>query len=95
MVPVFLQGRLLLWVNEFLPWVGKFIMGHWGARMQMRDEPVDRTEGNLFHAMSEGVGPEGPVPPTPRWKRYSATAGLVALMGGLVFGVAGLARAVR
>jgi short-subunit dehydrogenase len=94
-VPVFLQGRLLLWVNEFLPWVGKFIMGHWGARMQIRDEPVDRTEGNLFHAMAEGVGPEGPVPPTPRWKRYSATAGLVALMGGLVFGVAGLARAVR
>jgi short-subunit dehydrogenase len=94
-VPVFLQGRLMLWVNEFIPWVGKFIMGHWGARLQMLDEPVNRPEGNLFHSIPQGVGPEGPVPPTPRWKRYSATAGLVALVGGLVFGVAGLARAAR
>ena len=94
-VPVFLQGRLMLWVNAIAPWAGKLIMGQWGARMQMRDEPVDRPEGNLFHAIPQGVGPEGPVPPTPRWKRYSATAGLMALMGGLVFGVAGLARAAR
>ncbi len=94
-VPVFLQGRLMIWLNGLVPWVGKFIMGHWGARMQMLDEPVNRPEGNLFHAIPQGVGPVGPVPPTPRWKRYSATAGLVALMGGLVFSVAGLARAAR
>ncbi|PTL79642.1 SDR family oxidoreductase [Vitiosangium sp. GDMCC 1.1324] len=94
-VPVFLQGKLVLWLNELFPWVGRFIMGHWGARMQMREEPVERRDGNLFHAMPEGVGPYGPVPPTPRWKRISAAAGLAALMGGLLVGVAGLTRAAR
>ncbi|QRN97862.1 SDR family NAD(P)-dependent oxidoreductase [Archangium violaceum] len=94
-VPVFLQGRLMLWLNGIAPGVGKFIMGRWGARMQMRDEPVERPEGNLFHAIPQGVGPYGPVPPTPKWKRYSMAAGLAALAGGVVLGVAGLARAAR
>jgi short-subunit dehydrogenase len=94
-VPVFLGGRLLLWVNALLPAVGKALMGRFGARMQMRDEPIDRPEGNLFRPVAQGVGPYGPVPPTPLWKRISATAGLVALAGGVVLGVAGLARAAR
>ncbi|WNG42599.1 SDR family NAD(P)-dependent oxidoreductase [Archangium violaceum] len=94
-VPVFLQGKLMLWLNELFPWVGKAIMGQWGARLQMREEPVVRPEGNLFHAIPQGVGPHGPVPPTPLWKRISATAGLAALVGGLVLSVAGLARAAR
>lgn len=94
-IPVFLGGRLLMWLNQLAPRVGKTIMGKWGARMQMRDEPIHRPEGNLFHPMAEGVGPYGPVPPTPRWVRFSATAGLAALAGGVVLGVAGLARGER
>jgi short-subunit dehydrogenase len=94
-IPVFLGGRLLLWLNALAPAVGKHIMGRFGARMQMRDEPVVRPEGNLFQPVAEGVGPYGPVPPTPRWVRFSATAGLAALVGGVVLGVAGLARAAR
>jgi short-subunit dehydrogenase len=94
-VPVFLGGRLLLWVNALFPRVGKALMGRFGARMQMKDEPIERPEGNLFRPVAEGVGPYGSVPPTPVWKRVSATAGLVALAGGMVLGVAGLARAAR
>jgi len=45
------------------------------------------------------VGPRGSVPPTPRWKRFTATAGLVALASGALSGVAlgarGLVRAAR
>ena len=94
-VPVFLGGRLLLWLNALVPQVGTALMGQFGARLQMKDEPLERPEGNLFRPVPQGVGPYGSVPPTPVWKRVSATAGLVALMGGLVLGVAGLARAGR
>jgi short-subunit dehydrogenase len=98
-VPVFLQGRLILWMDQLLPRLGKWILGRFGARMQLREEPLERPEGNLFHPVPEGVGPRGSVPPTPRWKRFTATAGLVALAGGALSGVAlgarGLARAVR
>jgi short-subunit dehydrogenase len=98
-VPVFLQGKLILWMDRWVPRVGKWLMGNFGARMQMREKPVERTEGNLFHPVAQGVGPRGSVPPTPRWKRYTATAGLMALAGGALSGMAlgarGLARAVR
>jgi short-subunit dehydrogenase len=94
-VPVFLGGRLLLWVDALLAPVGKALMSRFGARMQMKDEPIHRLEGNLFRPMPEGVGPYGSVPPTPVWKRVTATAGLAALAGGVVMGVAGLARAAR
>ncbi|KFE68614.1 SDR family NAD(P)-dependent oxidoreductase [Hyalangium minutum] len=98
-VPVFLQGRLILWMDRWVPRVGKWLLGNFGVRMQMREKPVERTEGNLFHPVRQGVGPHGSVPPTPRWKRFTATAGLVALAGGALSGVAlgarGLARAVR
>jgi short-subunit dehydrogenase len=98
-VPVFLQGWLLLWMDRWVPQVGKWILGHFGARMQVRARPVDRPEGNLFQPVPQGVGPRGSVPPTPRWKRFTATAGLVALASGALSGVAlgarGLARAVR
>jgi short-subunit dehydrogenase len=98
-VPVFLQGRLILWMDRWLPQVGKWMLGHFGARMQMRDKPVERSEGNLFVPVAQGVGPRGSVPPTPRWKRFSATAALVALAGGTLGGVAlgarELVRAVR
>lgn len=94
-VPVFLGGRLLLWVDALLSPVGKALMSRFGARMQMKDEPITRPEGNLFRPVAEGVGPYGSVPPTPLWKRVTATAGLAALAGGVVLGVTGLARAVR
>ncbi|WP_224371487.1 SDR family NAD(P)-dependent oxidoreductase [Hyalangium versicolor] len=98
-VPVFLQGRLILWMDQFLPQVGKWLLGKFGARMQMREKPVERSEGNLFVPVAQGVGPRGSVPPTPRWKRFSATAALVALAGGALGGVAlgahEVARAVR
>ncbi|HVG58319.1 MAG TPA: SDR family NAD(P)-dependent oxidoreductase [Hyalangium sp.] len=98
-VPVFLQGRLLLWLDQWVPQVGKWILGHFGARMQVRERPLDRPEGNLFHPVPQGVGPRGSVPPTPRWKRFTATAGLVALasgaLGGVALGARGLVRAVR
>jgi short-subunit dehydrogenase len=94
-VPVFLGGRLLLWVDALLAPVGKALMSRFGARIQMKDEPIHRPEGNLFRPVPEGVGPYGSVPPTPVWKRVTATAGLAALAGGVVMGVAGLARAAR
>jgi short-subunit dehydrogenase len=98
-VPVFLQGYLMLWMDQLVPQVGKWLLSNFGERMQMRDQPVDRPEGNLFHPVSQGVGPRGSVPPTPRWVRFSATAGLVALaggtLGGMALGARALARAVR
>lgn len=98
-VPVFLQGKLILWMDRWVPQVGKWLLGNFGARMQMREKPVERTEGNLFRPVWQGVGPRGSVPPTPRWKRFTATAGLMALAGGALSGVAlgarELARAVR
>jgi short-subunit dehydrogenase len=94
-IPVFLGGRLLLWMNSLVPTLGKALMSRFGARMQLKDEPITRPEGNLFRPVPEGVGPYGSVPPTPGWKRVSATAGLAALVGGVVLGVAGLARAAR
>ena len=92
-VPVFLQGTLILWLDAVAPWLGKRVLSRWGAQWQQRDVPVRRHEGNLFKPMKRSVGPQGPVPPTPRWMRFSATAGLAALAGGVVLGVAGLARA--
>jgi short-subunit dehydrogenase len=98
-VPVFLQGRLILWMDQLLPQVGKWILSHFGARLQMREKPVDRPEGSLFHPVPQGVGPRGSVPPTPRWKRFTATAGIVALasgaLGGVALGARELVRAVR
>jgi len=94
-VPVFLQGRLILALDVLAPWAGQWLLGRFGARMQQRDVPVERREGNLFQPMLRTYGPHGPVHPTPRWMRYSATAGLAALAGGVVLGVAGLARAAR
>lgn len=93
--PAFLGGRLLLGVDSLLAPVGKALLSRFGARMQMKDEPIHRPEGNLFRPVPEGVGPYGSVPPTPVWKRVTATAGLAALAGGVVLGVAGLARAAR
>jgi short-subunit dehydrogenase len=95
LVPVFLQGWFILAMDTLAPWVGDFILGHWGQRMQMREQPVARLEGNLFQPMPRVVGPYGPVPATPRWKRFSVTAAIAALAGGAVLGVAGLARAAR
>ena len=92
-VPVFLQGTLILLLDTLAPWLGKSVLGRWGAEWQMRDEPVTRPEGNLFKPMRRTVGPQGPVPPTPRWMMVSATAGLAVLAGGVVLGMAGLARA--
>jgi short-subunit dehydrogenase len=98
-VPVFLQGRLILWMDQLLPQVGKWILSHFGARLQMREKPVDRPEGSLFRPVPQGVGPRGSVAPTPRWKRFTTTASLVALasgaLGGVALGARGLVRAVR
>lgn len=92
-VPVFLQGWLILAADTFAPWAGDFLLSRFGKQMQMRDQPVDRPEGNLFKPMPRVSGPQGPVRPTPRWMRFSATAALMALAGGAVLGVAGAARA--
>jgi short-subunit dehydrogenase len=98
-VPVFLQGKLIQWMDQWVPQLGKWLLGNYGARMQMREKPVERPEGNLFHPVPQGVGPHGSVPATPRWKRFTATAGIVALASGALSGVAlgarELARAVR
>lgn len=94
-VPAFLQGSLLLWLDRVAPFVGNLLLGRYGPRLQMTREPVHRPEGNLFQPMSEGVGPSGSVPPTPRWKRFTAVAGLAALAGGAALGARGLARVVR
>ncbi|HEX8536997.1 MAG TPA: SDR family NAD(P)-dependent oxidoreductase [Cystobacter sp.] len=95
LVPVFLQGWLILAMDTIAPFVGDFILGRWGKSMQMREQPVERREGNLFQPMPRVMGPYGPVPATPRWKRFSATAAIAALAGGAVLGAARLARAAR
>jgi short-subunit dehydrogenase len=98
-VPAVLQGKLMLWMDRVAPFVGSFVLGRYGARMQMEQQPVHRPEGNLFRPVPEGVGAYGSVPPTPRWKRITAAAGLAALAGGVLGGAAlgarGLARVVR
>ncbi|WP_223640421.1 SDR family oxidoreductase [Corallococcus sp. EGB] len=99
LVPAFLQGRLILWLNGVAPWVGKALLSHFGVRMQTTHIPLDRPEGNLFTPMAQGVGPRGSVPPTPAWKRFTAALGLAALTGGVVggavLGARGLVRAAR
>jgi short chain dehydrogenase len=82
-VPVFLQGTFILWLKRWLPFVGDFILGRWGVRMQMRPALKDPRRGNLFHPVPEGVGPRGSVPPTPRWLRWCAASGLFALAGSV------------
>ncbi|MCP3137209.1 SDR family NAD(P)-dependent oxidoreductase [Pyxidicoccus xibeiensis] len=97
--PAFLQGTLLLWLDRVAPFVGEAVLGRYGPRMQMERASVDRPEGNLFQPVPQGVGAYGSVPATPRWKRFTAVAGLAALAGGVLGGAAlgarGLARAVR
>jgi len=96
-IPVFLQGRLILFVNRYLSGAGNFVLGHWGERLQMGPEPVSRSEGNLFQPVAQGVGPLGSVPPTPKWKRWgSVTAALLltaAGAGGLALGARKATRA--
>jgi short-subunit dehydrogenase len=98
-VPVFLQGWLMLFANTVAPFVGNAIMARWGVPLQQRSEPISRPEGNLFNATPEGVGQYGSVPPTPRWKRAGAAAGVLAvgvgLVGSVVLGGRELARVVR
>ncbi|HWV38437.1 MAG TPA: SDR family NAD(P)-dependent oxidoreductase [Vulgatibacter sp.] len=89
LVPVFLQGSLILWLQHNAPWVGNALLGRWGARLQMRPMPVAKGQNNLFEPVARGVGPTGSVPPTPRWKRWGATAALFAGVGAGV-GAAGL-----
>ncbi|RYZ41425.1 MAG: SDR family NAD(P)-dependent oxidoreductase [Myxococcaceae bacterium] len=93
-VPAFLQGRLLLALDAVAPWVGKTVLGHFGARMQTTRTPLERPEGNLFSPVEQGVGPRGSVPPTPAWVRFTATLGLAALAGGVLGGAALGARSV-
>lgn len=81
LVPVFLQGSLILWLQHQAPWVGNAILGHWGARLQMRPTPAPKDQGNLFEPVRQGVGPLGSVPPTARWKRWGATAALIGGVG--------------
>jgi short-subunit dehydrogenase len=80
-VPVFLQGRLILWMQGVAPFVGDFLLRRWGTRLQERNRHVDPEKGNLWRPVREGVGPYGSVPPTPRWKLWSAGVGLVAVLG--------------
>lgn len=78
-VPVFLQGTLLLRLDRLAPWIGRAVMGRFGARLQMRREPAHRGSGNLFAPVERGVGPYGSVPPTPRWKLALAVPVLGAI----------------
>ncbi|MFN7130893.1 MAG: SDR family NAD(P)-dependent oxidoreductase [Myxococcales bacterium] len=84
-VPVVLQGKLPLLLEQLAPWFGAGVLGRWGDRMQMRDEPVDRPEGNLYEPMAEGVGPNGSIAPTPRWMMLGG-ASLLAVAGASVAG---------
>jgi len=86
-IPVFLQGGLIVFVNRYLTKLGSYFLSHFGERMQMSHERIDRPEGNLFRPMAQGVGPRGSVPPTPKWKLWGGTTAAVLLMGA---GVAGL-----
>lgn len=98
-VPVFLQGNLLLWVNAVAGPVADWVMGHFGARMQMRNEPVQRPHGNLYEPVPQGVGAMGSVPPTPKLKRWAGGAVVMGALAGVVtaagFGTAGLVKALR
>lgn len=95
-VPVVIQGKALLVLNRWVPWVGEQIMGRWGAKMQMKFECVDRPEGNLYEPMEQGVGPTGSIPPTPKWRLWGgATLAALAGAGALGGAAAGLSRGVR
>lgn len=95
-IPVFLQGRLIVFVNRHLTRVGNFFLGHFGERLQMGDQAIDRPEGNLFQPVEEGVGPRGSVPPTPKWKLWGgATAALLLAVAGAAGLAVGAGRAVR
>ncbi|MBX5482776.1 MAG: SDR family NAD(P)-dependent oxidoreductase [Myxococcaceae bacterium] len=84
LVPVLLQGRLLLWAQALARPVADAIMGRFGARMQMGNEPVSRREGNLFQPVPQGIGAHGTgrVKPTPPWKRGLLSVALAGLVGG-------------
>jgi short-subunit dehydrogenase len=98
-IPVILQGTLMLWAQKLFGPLTDRIMGQFGARMQMRNEPVHRREGNLYQPVPQGVGPMGSVPPTPRWKRLGGGAALAGLGAGVLaavgLGAAKLVRAAR
>ena len=95
-VPVFLQGKLILFVNRYLAPLGNALLGRFGEKMQTKDVPLDRPRGNLFEPVPQGVGPRGSVPPTPKWKRWGGAAAVVALGAASVGGAAwGTWRAVR
>jgi len=95
-VPVFLQGRLILWTQRWLPKLGDTIMGRFGAALQMADEPRDPRRGNLFAPIPEGVGPYGSVPPTPKWKRLGGAALLFGAVGAAAIAtIGGIALATR
>jgi len=85
-VPVFLQGRLLLWLQAWAPFVGEAILGRFGARMQTAEAPAVRTSGNLFEPVEAGAGPYGSVPPTPAWKRAGVAAALLGSLGAAGYG---------
>jgi NAD(P)-dependent dehydrogenase (short-subunit alcohol dehydrogenase family) len=91
-VPVFLQGTLILWMQRWVPFVGDFVLGRWGDRLQMRKERINRPRGNLFEPVPQGVGPYGSVPPTARWKRWAATGVLAAAVASTALGGLRLAR---
>ena len=42
MVPVFLQGSLILFLDRWLPFLGEAILSRLGVRMQVREVPVAR-----------------------------------------------------
>jgi short-subunit dehydrogenase len=85
-IPVFVQGRLILWLQRRMPLVGDFLLERWGTLLQERNQPVDPAHGNLWRPVREGVGPYGSVPPTPRWKFWGAGLAAVAMLGLLGWG---------
>jgi len=80
-VPVFLQGRMTLWMQRWTPFVGDFLLRRWGTLLQQRNRHVDPDRGNLWLPVREGIGPYGSVPPTARWKLVTAGLGLLAALG--------------
>lgn len=91
-VPVFLQGRALLFLDRWAPWLGDFVMSRFGERLQMRPEPQDPREGNLWTPIARGVGPYGSVPPTALWKRALPLLAALSLVsvGARLIGVRSL-----
>jgi NAD(P)-dependent dehydrogenase (short-subunit alcohol dehydrogenase family) len=69
-VPVFLQGRLILWSDYFSPQIGNFILNLIGYRGQVRKNAPVPT-GNTWKENPTGVGPKGTLPETPAYVRYS------------------------